>query len=224
MNKKTAITLGLLGVTGILIGWGVVYRGQITDFLKGKKEQSNPQVKSENIEKEKPKKPEYNFKWSQWEDPAGFSFEYPKSLEVDVNPDDTINYANLELTSKQKRGKIIILCNDTKYNSAEEWAKKSDLVKNSTHLETKIAGLTGQKVNLGEGREISAIIDMDKVIYTIEKQPEGEKEYWGQIYTHIIESFKLIPLEGETEEEFSQWLEGFDTEGVDVVAPVEVIQ
>jgi hypothetical protein len=77
---------------------------------------------------------------------------------------------------------------------------------------------------MGDGREISAIVDMDVVLYTLDKRPEGENDYWNQIYSHMIETFKLTPLEGETVEEFSQWLEGFDTEGVDIVAPVEVIE
>ena len=65
---------------------------------------------------------------------------------------------------------------------------------------------------------------MDEVIYVVDKTPEEELDYWQEVYSHILSSFKLIPLEGETTEQFSEWLGGFETRGMDVVEAIEIIQ
>lgn len=70
---------------------------------------------------------------------------------------------------------------------------------------------------------MSGLIDGDAVLYTIDKQSAGET-FWNQAYSAIVMSFKLTPLAGESEKDFNNWLGGFDTESVDAVEPVEVIE
>ena len=74
------------------------------------------------------------------------------------------------------------------------------------------------------GREVTAFIDWDQVLYQVDKQSDKELDYWNQIYDRILNSFKLIPLEGESEAQFNEWLEDFNTAGADVVEPVEIIE
>jgi len=164
-----------------------------------------------------------NFNWTVWEDPAGFSFDYPKEITIDNHPEDKQNYAWLELTKEGSKGKIILFCKNSQYSSIDQWAKKDKEVSKGNSLDTTIASASAKKVALGEESEIAAFIDPDAVIYTIKIIPENES-FWQEIYRRILSSFKLIPLEGESEKSFSNWMEGFNTSGADVVEPVEVIE
>lgn len=217
-KKKLIVILLSLFFLGIIIT-GFVFRDKIASLLGLSGKMISP-LSEEKVEK---KIKEIKFEWVEWQDPAGFSFEYPKEVAIDDHPEDKINYAHLELTKKGKKGRIVILCNDSQYVDIDEWLKKDELVKNGNSLATEIASMSAKRVALGNEREIAGFIDWDEVIYTIDLQPEGE-DYWRKVYNHLLSSFKLIPLEGESEEEFINWLEGFDTSGADIVEPVEIIE
>lgn len=223
-QKKAQLVVILLisGLLGIMVGLGWSFRKKIVSsvsFLK-------PKAKTEknSVQVEDKKVTGFKFDWGLWDDPAGFSFEYPKELEVDVHNKDESNYSFLTLAKKNQKGKIVIIVNDSKYQNIDEWLEKDDLVRKGNGLETEVASISGRKVAMGSGREIIGFIDGDKVLYTFDKQPEGEDGYWGEIFKRILSSFKLKPLAGETEEQFNEWLGGFDTSGADVVEGVEVIE
>ena len=209
----------LILLLGVGVGLGIVFREKISSWIKPK--EATPALLGEKEEK-----PKFEFSWKLWEDPAGFSFEYPEQLEIDIHTDDEVNYSFLTLTSKDKTGKIEIICNDSQYQDVEEWADEDSLVKQGNSLETKVASLVAQKVAVGKGREITALIDWDEVIYIIDKTSADNPDYWDQIYSHILDSFKLIPIEGESEDEFVDWLQGFEAAAAqaDVVEAVEIIE
>jgi hypothetical protein len=211
MNKKL-VFIGFLVLVGIGIGiWLIIGRpGPSSKML-------SPLIKEKSAEEE------IEFEWTEWQDPAGFSFEYPENFQVDSHQEDETNYAFLELTWEGKKGRLIILCNDADYGTIDEWLEKDELVAGASSLETTIASVSGRKVALGEGREMAAFIDQDQVIYLIDKQSEGEA-FWHQVYSRVLSSFKLIPLEDETQADFENWLKGFDTSDVDVVESLEVIE
>lgn len=215
--KSIFVFLLIFSVLIGLIGGGLYWQKK---FLKT----NNQPKRAEVLLGEQEEKEKFNFDWAVWEDDAGFAFEYPRNLEVDIHPDDTSNYSFLTFISQERKGKVDIYCNDTQYKNIEEWAAKDSLVKQGSILDAKIASTSGKKAAIGNGRELAAFIDSDKVIYIIDKQPENEIDFWQEIYSRITSSFKLIPLKGETKEEFNQWLEGFSTLGIDVVESVEIIQ
>lgn len=166
---------------------------------------------------------EEQFTLKTWEDPAGFSFNYPEILKIGIHEEDEISYAHLELTREGKPGRMLVIVNDSDYSTLEEWLKEDPEVKNTSALDTQVAEMKAKKVALKEGKEITAFIDLDQVIYKIIKEPKGEN-FWNQVYKTFLDSFKLISLEGESEEAFQNWLEGFETADVDVVEPVEIIE
>lgn len=215
-KKKIATTLLVLVTLGGLGTGGWYFKDQLISYFKPPEETSPLGVQDQ--------KETFNFKYKLWEDPAGFSFEYPEEIEIDIHPEDENNYSFLTLTSKDREGKLDIICNDSQYADINEWLEEDSLVKQGSGLETQIASVSGKRVALGNGREITAFIDWDEVIYIIDRTPESEVDYWQEIYSHLLSSFTLIPLEGETEEQFSQWLGGFDTGGMDVVEAVEIIE
>jgi len=215
MNKKLIIIGSFLLVAVLVLSF--LFGNDLISIF-GPKKPLNPK------EEEKPaaQKEEFQFEWQEWKDPAGFSFEYPKEVTINNHPEDKVNYSNLELTSPSRKGKIVIICQDNQYSNLNDWLKKDPLVKEGSGLDTKVASVSAKRVALGE-KEVVGLIDADGVIYTIDKQDEGER-YWKLVYNNILDSFKFTPLAGESEQDFSNWLGGFDTESVDNVEPIEVIQ
>ena len=167
--------------------------------------------------------PQFTFTWTEWKDPAGFAFSYPEDVKIDNHPDDETLYAFLTLTAPDKKGKIDITVADSLYADIKEWLAKDELVKSGRALETKIASVSGEKVALDKGHVVVSFIDADQVIYVIDAQTEGET-YWQLVLTKIVDTFRLTPLEGESQADFNSWLGGFDTESVDAVEPVEVVE
>ncbi|MFC1711417.1 hypothetical protein ACFLZ1_02395 [Patescibacteria group bacterium] len=209
-NKKLVLAVLLLIILVIL--------GLVVFFVKGKSPKNllNPEA-GKNIKKEK-----FDIKWISWEDPAGFAFEYPFEATVDAHLEDDIYYAFLDIEKPGKEGKITIIVDDSSFVNIDDWLEKDELVKNGSSLDTTIASMSAKKVSLRQGKEITAFIDWDEVIYIIDFQ--SEDDYLNQVYQHILSSFALTPLEGETEAEFYDWLEGFDTTAADIVESVEVIE
>jgi len=214
VNKKLVIIPASLILLIILV-LVYIFRDQLSGYL-------GISSSSDQIPQQE-EKPEYSFEWTWWEDAAGFAFEYPQSFEINDHPEDEINYANLELTSQDKSGRIIILVNDTEYADIEAWLENDELVKEGSGLGTEVASMSANKVVLKEGREVAGFIDWDQVIYTVDVEGE-DKDYWQAVYDQILTSFKLIPLEGESQETFTDWMGGFDTSGVDIVEAMEVIE
>ena len=175
---------------------------------------------SSSLEKEI--KQEFDIDWQEWQDLAGFAFEYPSEATIDAHLEEEIYYAHLEIKKEGEDGSIEILCTDSLYVDIDEWLKEDELASSGSSLDTQVASMSAKKVALADDGEVTAFIDWDQVIYTINLK--NTSDYWQHVYDKILSSFKLIPLEGESEEEFSNWLEGFDTSSADVVEPVEVVE
>lgn len=210
MKKSYFLLVLLILAVGVVFGWYLTQK-RTTDQLVS--------PLASNKEEEK-----FDFDWVKWQDPAGFSFEYAKEIAVNPHPEDKTNYANLELTSVGREGKLTILCNDSPYADIDDWLAKDNLVSSKASLTTQLASISARRVALGSGVEVVGMIDWDRVLYLIKLEPETDESYWQPVYRHLSSTFKLIPLAGENEEQFTDWLKGFDTAGVDVVEGVEIIE
>ena len=72
-----------------------------------------------------------------WNDPAGFSFQYPKNLTVDNNEDDDANYAHVELTNAAHPGNIIVWVSDL----PKKWPPEGGM-----SIDTTLGGLPAKKI------------------------------------------------------------------------------
>lgn len=189
-------------------------------FFKGFKKTVSPLGEGKTNQQ-----PEIKLDLIEWKDEAGFSFMYPKDAKITSLKDNPGAYSELEISEPNKKGKIVIICQDSNFSTIDEWLKKDKLVIGANALDTKIATQSAKRVVLGEGREIAGFIDPDQVIYTIDKQLDGEV-YWQKVYSEILNSFKLIPLAGEKQSDFQEWTGDFGTaeDEADYVENVEVIQ
>jgi len=137
----------------------------------------------------------------EWEDPAGFTFSYNKLMEINDNPEDEINYANLQLQMADRSGEITIIVNDSDYIDIDEWSESDETVAGGSVLDTKAAGLSAKKISLpGNQKVITGFIDADKVLYLVSLDLGKDSSFWQRNYDLVLSSFEMVPLEGEAED------------------------
>ena len=196
MKIKRWMVIVILAVFLLIIGFFLsVYFGylDLAWFGFDRKIQS-PAGQAEPEEEEK-------IEAKEWEDPAGFTFSYNKLMEINDNPEDEINYANLQLQMTDRSGEITITVNDTDYADINEWPESDEAVAGGSVLDTKVAGLSAKKISLpGNQRVITGFIDADKVLYLIGLDLGKDSSFWQKNYDLVLSSFEMIPLEGEAED------------------------
>lgn len=124
-----------------------------------------------------------------WDDPAGFSFKYPKGIVIDKHDEDTQNYAHLEMTNTNYPGKIIVWAKDTTAASLDTWMKSTKMLKNAAAMDTTLGGLAGKKFVIKDPASmlITGTIT-DQIVFTVEAEPK-DGEYWRVAYDTIVGSF-----------------------------------
>lgn len=127
-----------------------------------------------------------------WEDPAGFSFDYPGDLDTDPHEEDEENYAHLEFSADDHPGSIIIWMKDTTYKMIDDWAEKESEAASEQIFDTTLDGHEAKRVMFADGRILTAALDQE-VIVLVEMLP-GDHQFWTPIYDQIVSSFKFIPL------------------------------
>jgi hypothetical protein len=96
-----------------------------------------------------------------WEDQAGFTFSYPKSLKSNIHEEDTQNYAHIEFTHPDHSGSIIVWAKDTTAVDATAWIKSEKTFVGATILDTTFADMEGKKllVTNPKRKVITAVVD-----------------------------------------------------------------
>lgn len=119
-----------------------------------------------------------------WDDPAGFSFQYPKDLTVDKNEEDNDNYAHVELTSKNHPGNIIVWVSDP----PKIWPPKE-----GTSIDTTLGGIPATKILIStpSAKLIVGTLS-DGLLFKIEGT-YTDKQYWQPIEDTIVKSFAFTP-------------------------------
>lgn len=142
-----------------------------------------------------PAKEEEAVEWLVWEDPAGFSFSYPKNIQINSHEEDKENYAHLEMTASEHPGNVIIWLKDTQYTKLEDWVK-AEATQGGQVFDTELGGEPAKKiVSTQPNRLVVAAIDVDALLL-IEMTPD-EEGYWQETLNQILSSFTYLPLEGE---------------------------
>lgn len=130
-----------------------------------------------------------------WTDPAGFKFDYPKAIKIDAHKEDTVNYANLDLTNPAKTGGIKILVADNAYKTLEAWAKKQQTAGGQV-LDSTLGDKPAKKVIFTmPAKIIIAAIDAEALV-TLEADLQ-EGDYWPTVFNDLVASFEFIPLASE---------------------------
>jgi hypothetical protein len=180
MKRKIIIAGAIIAI--ILIGSGIY---MFRDKLFKKQPVVSQVVQEEKVE------------MVTWDDPAGFSFQYPKEITINKHDEDTENYAHLELTASAHTGRLIIWAKDTTYGDIATWIKKDATLKDAAVIDTTIGGKPAKKIILTTPAKklITGTID-DQILFTVEAEPAEGDLYWQKIYDSIVQSFTFTPSSG----------------------------
>lgn len=166
-------------------------------------------VKQESLSSPLPSPQEQKIATKNWEDPAGFAFDYNEVFEVDSHPDDEENYANLTLTAPGMEGQIDILVSDF----TKETLTEDELVKAGSPLDTKVASVSAKKV-AADNKLAVIFLDSENVRYLIETTP-ANNPFWQKNIQVVLDSFRFIPYEGEEEDSSRLYIPVEDYTGED---------
>lgn len=126
-----------------------------------------------------------------WNDPNGFSFQYPEGLTINKHDEDKENYAHIEFTHPNHPGKIIIWGKDIPANvtDAASWVKSDTRFLGANTLDTEMGGQLAKKVMVtGNPQSLVVGTVYDRIVWSVEATLE-EQEYWTSTLTSITNSF-----------------------------------
>lgn len=126
-----------------------------------------------------------------WEDPAGFSFQYPKDLSVNNHEDDDENYAHVELTANDHPGSVIVWASDLTVKDLNAWVKK--FYPTGTSIDTTLGGETAKKilVSTPSAKFIVGTIS-DGLLFYVDGTLT-DKMFWQTVEDGIVKTFTFTP-------------------------------
>lgn len=139
-----------------------------------------------------------------WNDPAGFSFQYPKTLSLNKHDEDNQNYAHLEFTSKDNAGNLVVWAKDTTAQDVAGWVKSDKRFSGVNIIDTTLGGQPAKKAIIDK-MLMTGTVD-ENIVFSIESTIDDEG-YWSKIHDTIASSFKFMsgaPEEAVDEEETIQ--------------------
>ena len=126
----------------------------------------------------------------KYEDPSGFTFQYPKDIIVSAKKLPSNNfYAYVEATSPAKTGKVIISIESSNLNSIDDWVVQNSKKISKTINKIKLSELEGQEYDTTDSH-ISVALDQGALII-IKSPVDSDKESWSAIHKSIVSSFSF---------------------------------
>lgn len=181
MSKKLVIAVAVVGlIIGVLVGVVLVYsgkkseKGSATDnaFDTGLvKTIVGDAVKGDLV----------------YKDEAGFSFSYPKGINVkDVTPDDGVYYSQMTLNKDGKFITVSVL--DTKESGVDVYVKKDAVLKDALlYGATKLGEMSAKQYSTAA---VLYTLSIDQgILYLIEGPKDGG--FWEKVHGVVVDSFAL---------------------------------
>lgn len=131
-----------------------------------------------------------------WNDPNGFTFQYPEGLSINKHDEDKENYAHLEFTHPDHPGKLIVWGKDPAKGVSDlsTWVKNEKRFTGANVLDTELGSKAGKKVMIeGVNRMLIVGTVYDGIVWTVEATLE-EAPFWTDVHTGVADSFKFIPV------------------------------
>ncbi len=126
-----------------------------------------------------------------WNDPNGFTFQYPEGLSINKHDEDKENYAHLEFTHPSHPGSIIVWGKDPArgVSDAASWTKTEKRFIGAAILDTEFGGKPGKKVMIeGVTRILVTGTVYDSIVWTVEAKLE-DADFWTNTQSTIANSF-----------------------------------
>jgi len=119
----------------------------------------------------------------KYSDEAGFSFSYKDDLKITkIETKDQAVYSSLEITSKDRSGKISILVTDSQLTKIDDYFKKEKTVKR-----LKLADLDAKQVDK-DGKLMTVALDQG-ALFVITAEYQNAKAFWLTVSNKVLASF-----------------------------------
>lgn len=130
-----------------------------------------------------------------WDDPAGFTMQYPEGVQLNKHDEDKENYARVELTDPNHPGSLIIWVKDLPKGVADtvSWGKKMSTPSSAISFDTTLGGNPAQKILVSSPvKTVTTGAVYDGVLWYIEATLTDEA-YWQSVYDGVVSSFIFKP-------------------------------
>jgi len=131
-----------------------------------------------------------------WDDPAGFTMQYPEGLTFNKHDEDKVNYAHVELTDSNHPGSLIVWVKDLPKGIADtaSWGKKVATPSSALSFDTTLGIQPAQKILVSAPtKTVTVGVVWDGVLWYIEANLTDEP-YWQSVYDTVVNSFTFKPL------------------------------
>jgi hypothetical protein len=131
--------------------------------------------------------------FTTWDDPAGFSFQYPKDLSVNNHEEDPDNYAHVELTSKDHPGSIIVWASDLPkgITTLDSWVNK--LYSGTTSIDSTLGGEPAKKILVSSPSAKFVVGTISEGLLFYVDGTLADKPYWQTVEDGIVKTFVFTP-------------------------------
>lgn len=129
---------------------------------------------------------------AEFTDSSGISFRYPDDLSVSASKNlDDATYAQIQITSIDYPGSIIVRAADETASSFDIWIKgNAKLASAKSSQDAKLADLIAKKFVTTDST-LTAVLDQG-VLFTVEVFPQKNQAYWNSAYDTLISSFTIV--------------------------------
>lgn len=131
-----------------------------------------------------------------WNDPNGFTFQYPEGLSINIHDEDKENYAHLEFTHPNHPGKLIVWGKDPVrgVTDAAGWVKNEKRFTGAGVLDTEMGGQKAAKVMIeGVTRMLVTGMVYDSIVWSVETTLD-DLLFWSGVHATIVDSFAFVPV------------------------------
>lgn len=158
-----------------------------------------------------------------WNDPNGFTFQYPEGLSVNIHDEDKENYAHLEFTHPDHPGNLIVWGKDLPkgVTDAAGWVKNEKRFTGASVLDTQLGGQKAAKIMIeGVTRTVVSGAVNDSILWSVEAKLEDAK-FWTGVHTTITDSFTFVSVKEPGSEATTEPAPVVETQSVDEEEVVE---
>lgn len=131
-----------------------------------------------------------------WDDPAGFTMQYPEGIQLNKHDEDKENYAHVEFTDPNHPGSLIVWVKDLPKGVTDtvSWGKKVSTPSSAISFDTTLGGNPAQKILVSSPvKTVTTGVVYDGVLWYIEATLTDEA-YWQSVYDNVVSSFVFKPI------------------------------
>lgn len=131
-----------------------------------------------------------------WNDPNGFTFQYPEGLSINKHDEDRENYAHIEFTHPDHPGSLIVWGKDLARGVTDpaSWVKNEKRFTGASVLDTELGGQKAAKIMIeGITRMLVVGTVYDSIVWSVEATLE-DTEFWTGVHAAITDSFTFVPV------------------------------